>query len=64
LFLPVFAPVSPFSCTGGFSLAVARPCIVIGAHRRPVNRLYFTSRALECTPIKGGIDEHSHDVLD
>jgi hypothetical protein len=28
----VFSLFAPVSCAGGFSLAVATPCIVIGAH--------------------------------
>jgi hypothetical protein len=38
---PVFPPVSPCSCAGGFSLGRARRCIVTGVALSPVNRLYF-----------------------
>jgi hypothetical protein len=44
----VFSIASHCCCAGGFSLARARPCIVIGAHRLPVNRLYFTGAVHPC----------------
>src|SRR5215510_2259653 len=50
LFCALFFPVIPCSCAGGFSLAVARTCIVIPSHFPPVNRLYFFSALVDCTP--------------
>src|ERR1700731_2126660 len=42
---PVFGPVTHLFSARAFSFAISMPFPVFGAHRRPVNRLYFTGAA-------------------
>jgi hypothetical protein len=50
LFFLFFAPLIRLFSARDLSFAISMAFAAFGAHRRPVNRLYFFHGLLDCTP--------------